>query len=133
METGKVRFVYRHFIVISEESLIAAMGTECAAEQDMFWELHDAIFDNWVEARASGFSVPWLRDTAYSLDLDEAEFDECMRSDRAFERVRASHFDGLDRGVNSTPTVLVNGNRVGGDYEAYRKAIEAALADSEVH
>ena len=130
METGKVRFVYRHFIVISEESLIAAMGTECAAEQDMFWELHDAIFDNWAEARTSGFSVPWLRTTAYNLDIDAAEFDECMRSERAFKRVRASHFDGMERGVNSTPTVLVNGNRVGGDYEAFRQAIEDALEDS---
>ena len=130
METGKVRFVYRHFIVISEESLIAAMGTECAAEQDMFWEFHDAIFDDWANARQEGFSVSWLRTTAYGLDLDAAEFDECMQSERAFERVRASHFDGIDRGVNSTPTVLVNGNRVGGDYEAYRRAIEDALAES---
>ena len=130
MNAGKVRFVYRHFIVISEESLITAMGTECAAEQDMFWELHDAIFDNWAEARTSGFSVSWLRTTAYSLDLDEAKFDECMQSARAFERVKASHFDGIERGVNSTPTVLVNGNRVGGGYEAYRRAIESALEES---
>ena len=133
METGKVRFAYRHFIVISEESLIAAMGTECAAEQEMFWELHDAIFDNWAEAQTSGFSAWWLRETAYSLDLDAAEFDECMRSERPFNRVRASHFDGMDRGVNGTPTVFVNGNRVGGDYEAYRRAIESAVAESELH
>ena len=131
METGKVRFVYRHFIVISENSVIAAMATECAAEQDMFWEFHDAIFDKWVEARGSGFSVAWLRETADSLELDVVEFDECMQSGRPFERVKASHFDGIDRGVDSTPTVLVNGNRVGGDYEAYRKAIENALAETE--
>ena len=130
METGKARFVYRHFIVISEESLLAAMATECAAEQDMFWEFHDAIFDNWAEALSSGFSVEWLQATADSLELDATEFDECMRSGRAFERVRASHFDGIERGVNSTPTVLVNGNRVGGDYEAYRQAIESALRES---
>ena len=126
-----MRFVYRHFIVISENSLIAAMATECSAEQGMFWEFHDNIFDNWVEARASGFSVTWLRETADSLELDAVEFDECMQGDRAFERVRASHFDGMDRGISSTPTVLVNGNRVGGDYEAFRRAIEDALAEAE--
>ena len=128
-----MRFVYRHFIVISEASLITAMATECAAEQNMFWELHDAIFDNWAEARKSRFAVSWLRETAYSLDLDAAEFDECMESERPFNRVRASHFDGIDRGVSGTPTVLVNGNRVGGAYEAFRRAIEDALAESEVH
>ena len=107
------------------------MATECSAEQDMFWEFHDAIFDDWLEARSSGFSVTWLRETADSLELDAVEFDECMQSGRAFERVRASHFDGIDRGVNSTPTVLVNGNYVGGEYEAYRRAIEDALAEAE--
>ena len=97
----------------------------------MFWEFHDAIFDDWLEARSSGFSVTWLRETADSLELDAVEFDECMQSGRAFERVRASHFDGIDRGVNSTPTVLVNGNYVGGEYEAYRRAIEDALAEAK--
>lgn len=126
-----MRFVYRHFIVISENSVIAAMATECSGEQGMFWEFHDAIFDDWMVARSSGFSVTWLRETADSLELDAAEFDECMQSGRPFERVKASHFDGIDRGVDSTPTVLVNGNRVGGDYEAYRRAIEDALAEAE--
>ena len=127
-----MRFVYRHFIVISEASIIAAMGTECAAEQDMFWEYHDAIFDNWMDARTSGFSVEWIRTTADKLELDAVEFDECMESGRAFERVKASHLDGVERGVNATPTVLVNGVRIGGgDYEAYRQAIEDALAEAQ--
>ncbi len=111
--------------------MISAMATECSAEQGRFWEFHDAIFDNWVEAQTSGFSVTWIRETAESVDLDSAEFEECMQSGRTFERVKASHFDALDRGINSTPTVLVNGKRVVGDYEAFRSAIEDALAETQ--
>lgn len=91
METGKVRFVYRHYFVISEASVVAAMGTECAAEQGMFWEFHDAIFDNWSEANRNRFAYSWLQETANELGMDTTNFDECMQSGRAFERVRASH------------------------------------------
>lgn len=131
MDSGKVRFVYRHFIVIGTESVFAAMGTECAAEQDKFWEYHDAIFDDWANGRQNGFRLAWLQDTASNLDIDDAQFEECIQSGRAFERVRASQIDGMGRGINSTPSVFVNGVRVGGDnYEEYRSAIEDALEES---
>ena len=126
-----MRFAYRHFIVISEESIIAAMGTECAAEQDKFWEFHDAIFDNWLDARQNAFAYSWLQGTAQSLNMDSTKFQECMESGRAFERVKASQLDGMERGIDSTPSVFVNGNRVSGDYEAYRQAIEDAIKDSQ--
>lgn len=126
-----MRFVYRHFIVIGTESVFAAMGTECAAEQDMFWEFHDAIFDDWSQGRQNGFDFTWLQGTAAGLHMDTAEFEDCIQSGRAFERVRASQIDGMGRGINSTPTVFINGTRVGGaDYEEYRSAIEDALAES---
>ena len=126
-----MRFVYRHFVVIGTESVFAAMGTECAAEQDRFWEYHDAIFDDWANGRQNGFRLAWLQDTASNLDIDASEFEECIQSGRAFERVRASQIDGMGRGINSTPSVFVNGTRVGGnDYDVYRSAIEDALEES---
>ena len=131
MDSGKVRFVYRHFIVIGTESVFAAMGTECAAEQDKFWEYHDAIFDDWANGRQNGFRMAWLQDVAGDIGIDATEFEECIQSGRAFERVRASQIDGMGRGINSTPSVFVNGIRVGGDnYEEYRSAIEDALEES---
>ena len=131
MDSGKVRFVYRHFIVIGTESVFAAMGTECAAEQDKFWEYHDAIFDDWANGRQNGFRMAWLQDVGDDIGIDATEFEECIQSGRAFERVRASQIDGMGRGINSTPSVFVNGIRVGGDnYEEYRSAIEDALEES---
>ncbi len=119
--------MYRHFIVISEASIVAAMGTECAAEQNMFWEFHDAIFDNWSDANQNRFAYPWMQDTADDLGMDAVNFDKCMQGERAFEQVKASHLDAIERGIQSTPSVFVNGNLVQGDFEAFRQAIEVAL------
>ena len=46
--TGEVRFVYRHFAFLGEESVWAAEASECAAEQGKFWEYHDILYENWV-------------------------------------------------------------------------------------
>ena len=77
--------------------------------------------------------MAWLQEHSQQyLDIDATEFEECIQSGRAFERVRASQIDGMGRGINSTPSVFVNGARVGGDnYEEYRSAIEDALEESK--
>ena len=129
MDTGKARFVYRHFIVVGEESIIAAMGAECAAEQGSFWQFHDALFENWQGANQGHFRFEALQGFAGEIGMDAEQFDDCMTSGRAFERVRAEHLDAESRGVNATPTVLINGERVGGGYEAFQQAIDAALAE----
>lgn len=131
MNTGKARFVYRHFIVVGEESIIAAMGAECAAEQGNFWQFHDALFENWQGANQGHFRFSALQGFAGEIGMDTDQFEDCMISGRAFERVRAEHLDAQSRGVNGTPTVLINGERVGGPYEAFQQAIDAALADGQ--
>ena len=45
INTGKVRFVYRHLIALGPFSEQAAHGAECAREQDKFWPYHDLLFD----------------------------------------------------------------------------------------
>ena len=107
------------------------MGAECAAEQGNFWQFHDALFENWQGANQGHFRFAALQSFADDLGMDAALFESCMISGRAFERVRAEHLDAESRGVNGTPTVLINGERVGGPYEAYQQAIDAALAAAQ--
>jgi len=47
IDTGKIRFVYRHFMLPPNRHPMAepsARASECAAEQGKFWEMHDGIF-----------------------------------------------------------------------------------------
>src|SRR5712691_9566756 len=45
---GKIRFVYRHFPLDSIHPFAqgAALASECANEQNKFWEYHDLLFQN---------------------------------------------------------------------------------------
>ena len=45
VETGKVYYIYRTY-VNSQVSQLAAEGAYCAADENKFWDFHDAIFNN---------------------------------------------------------------------------------------
>lgn len=123
--------MYRHFIVVGEESLIAAMGAECAAEQGSFWAFHDTLFENWTGANSGDFAYSKLQGFSDDLGMDAAAFTDCMENGRGFNRVRAHHEDAMSRGIDATPTVLINGEPVFGSYQNFQQAIEAALEAAE--
>ncbi|MGH7477417.1 MAG: DsbA family protein [Longimicrobiales bacterium] len=113
-------------------SFLAARAARCAQDQGRFWEYHDLLFArqrdwSFVRAPASDFV-----DYAADLGLDRNSFETCLRSDRHAELVTASRVLGDQLGVNSTPTVLINGKRVGDpfDWEAYPPLLQAGPADT---
>ena len=40
IETGKVKMLFKDFIVVNEDSVNAALAAHCANDQNMFWEYH---------------------------------------------------------------------------------------------
>lgn len=134
METSypQVRIVYKDFPLnqIHSWAQTAAIGGHCAFEQSPagFWKVHDAIFDNQDVLSAENI---WgkLLDYASQAGLNEETFKTCLSSADAQKAVDASHAEGVAVGVNSTPTVYVNGRPVpGGDPATVEQYIEFELA-----
>ena len=46
VQTGKIRFIFRNYIVGRAESNLAANAALCAGDQDAFWEYHDLLYKN---------------------------------------------------------------------------------------
>lgn len=133
--TGQVRFEYRHFIVrdsaqTGNESRRAAEASECAAEQDRFWEYHDIVFANQTGEGVGTFSDRRLKAFAESLKFDVGQFNACFDSSRFANNVDEDISRGVTLGVSSTPSLFVNNQRVDNpfDYNALQQMIEAALA-----
>jgi protein-disulfide isomerase len=59
------------------------------------------------------------------------QYDDCVSSDKYLAKVQADYDAGIAAGVNSTPTIFLNGKIIGGlkDYGDYRVKIEQALAE----
>jgi protein-disulfide isomerase len=97
---------------LGDESVWAAAASECASDQGRFWDYHDALFAH-TAGRAKGvFSKPNLKAYAAELGLDRPAFDNCVDSGRYENLVRAQTDLGRQRGVTSTPTLIIDGRLV---------------------
>jgi protein-disulfide isomerase len=129
VDTGKVRYTFRHFPFLDDRSYRAAEAGDCAAEQGKFLEWHRRLADAW-ESTGASLENDRLRAYAGELGLDVTAFDECFNSRRYEGSVLAEKEAGKAAGVRTTPTMFIDGTFLQGQktYEEYRTAIEQALS-----
>ena len=110
---GKVRWRYRDFPIPGHQyGRYAAHAAQCAGEQGKFWEMHDQLFLNHSWAQTGKNPTGLFRDFAKAAGADLARYDACMASGRFASRIEFSRQEGLQRGVNGTPTFFVNGTEL---------------------
>ena len=121
----EVRLVFKHLPLEGHQnSLPAARAAYCAAEQDRFWQFHDAIF------AAGNLSPPVFERIASDLGLGLPKFQACIAS----ERSRAAVVKDIEAArllrVESTPSFVVNGKVIRGalSFADFQKIIENELS-----
>ena len=114
---------------IGQESTWAAEAAECAGDQGRFWEYHDTLFAEQRGENQGAFSRDNLKRFAADLGLDTAQFNQCLDSGQYRSYVQQQGASAQQLGINSTPTLAVNGQVVqdGSSYSVLQAAIEAAL------
>jgi len=87
--------------------------------------MHDLMF-----ADINALSVPQLKQGAAKLGLSQATFDQCLDSGKHEARVRASAADAEKVGVNSTPSMFINGRPLVGaqPFDVFQQVIDEELA-----
>ncbi|HWP43751.1 MAG TPA: thioredoxin domain-containing protein, partial [Blastocatellia bacterium] len=120
----RVRLVVRDFpLARHADAARAAEAAEAAREQGKYWEYIAILFQN-----QSALGVDKLKEYATRLGLDKKRFDEALDSGKYAEKVQRDLSDGYRIGINSTPTIFINGKRAREKTrEALKTAIEAAL------
>lgn len=123
---GKVKITFRDLPI---ESLHPGSGHiheagECAAAQGKFWEMHDLMFAN--NARLTSDLLPSL---AQSAGLDLNIFNNCLASGAKSAQVLTNLEFGINLGIQATPTVFVNNQKMEGvsSFSALDKVIASEL------
>jgi cyclophilin family peptidyl-prolyl cis-trans isomerase len=109
IKTGQLKLVYRYMAFLGQESQWAAEAAECAAEQGKFWDYHDKLFASQNGENQGAFSQDNLKKFAADLKLDTAKFNQCLDSGKYADKIKQSNDAAGQLGVNSTPTILING------------------------
>jgi len=128
----QIRIVYKNFPLtqIHPWAETAAIGGRCAYEQShaAFWKMESSIFESQDAITPDNV---WDRLVQYATKagLQPDTFKACMASAEAKKAVEEDRAQGVALGVDSTPTVYVNGRPlIGGDLAALEQYINFELA-----
>lgn len=121
----RVKLVYKDFplVEIHPWAMRAALDANCLAEQSMdaYWGFADYVHSHGSDISGQQRDVKQAetdvdqaaREQGRKFNLQTWKLDACMSKPNE-KAVRASMDEASDLGVTSTPTLFVNGERVGG-------------------
>ncbi|THU35896.1 disulfide bond formation protein DsbA [Niastella caeni] len=101
----KIRLNYRHFPMtqIHQHAHKAAEAAVAAAQEGKFWEMHNLLY---MHRRRLGTIS--LREYAREAGVTSKNFLPDLVESKYGWTVRTDLLEGLDRGVRSVPTLLIN-------------------------
>lgn len=107
IKTGKVKVLFKDYIILGQDSINAANAAHCANDQKLFWEYHSMLYNNWAGENTGWADLAHLHEFANTLGLDMDVFSTCMSDLKWNELVNLSSKDGQKLGVSGTPTFFV--------------------------
>jgi protein-disulfide isomerase len=85
----------------------AAQAALFARDAGKFWQMHDALFENQLS-----LSEAFIKDLAKKQGLDVNALSKAMSAGKYVDEMTASKELGKTAGVDSTPTVYLNGRKL---------------------
>jgi len=133
-EDPNVRFVSQNFPLPSHNwAEKAAEYADCVgrASNDAYWKFVDGVFAAQEQITADNADEK-LKGIADQSGVNGTDIAACAAKPETQSRVQASVQLGKDLGVNSTPTIFVNGRPVGvasNNYDALKELVEFAAKE----
>ena len=112
VDTGKVKLIYRDF-PLDQTALKAAQLAECAAKE-RYYGVVEMIFANQQKWATASDPIGELAKSLRIAGMGEAEVKSCLANDAVANGVVADYRGGETLGVNSTPTLFINGEQFKG-------------------
>lgn len=102
---------------------LAASASIAAQKQGKFWAFHDLLFANY-----RSLSNEKIHEIAKKVSLDMAQFDASLKDPEISAMLNRDVDEGNRLGVRGTPTVFINGKRLGNrSMDGFNGAIRTEL------
>lgn len=132
--TGKVRWIFLQFPLtqIHANAAAAAEFSMCAAAVDKFWKVHDLLFtyqDKWAPLKDP---APFLITLADSAGIPRSDMTSCLTNHETRSRIEAEAGGAAKSGVQSTPTVYIEGAgmlRGAAPIAVYREVLDSLIKE----
>ncbi len=103
-----VKIVFKNFPIRSHKFAVqAAVAALAADRQGKFWNFHDELFKQYNKLNEEK-----VQEIATKLKLDKAQFEKDRKDPLLLEQIKYDYNEGLQIGINSVPSVFVNGRKL---------------------
>jgi protein-disulfide isomerase len=114
IDTGKVRFIYREF-VLNQLDAGAVMLLRCTTK-DKYFPLLEALFQKQEQWAFVQKPLPPLLAIAKQAGFTQDSFEKCLSNQKLLDDIESVRRHASEKlGVNSTPTFFINGKVFRGD------------------
>lgn len=131
VDAGLANFRFYDFPLTSihQNTLAAHLAASCADDQGKFWEMHDKLFNGQMDWNSQATTNPRKVFATYAgeLGLDMTVYNSCFDTQKNLPKVQANAAAGTERGVSSTPTLVVNNKLYAGGltYDQLKKLVDS--------
>lgn len=104
---------YRYFPLNSHQyGALSARAAQAAKNQGKFLEMHNMLFENQQQWSSAGNPEATFAGYARTIGLDVEQFREELNASETQQVVMEEKQQGVQRGVSSTPTFYINGEKL---------------------
>lgn len=135
VDTGKVKFVFREFAIHGATDAAIFSIARCAGEKDFFAVLDEAFLkqNEIVTATMKGEVIPELNALGAKFQLSAEQVKTCINDKTNVRRINDVRADTQTKGIDSTPTFMVDGVVIEDNrWPAVKAAIDARLGGTPV-
>ena len=116
VQTGKVRWVFVNLPLTSlhKNAVAAAQVAMCAARQNKFWPVHDALYLHQTEWAPLADPTQALLALADSAGVRHDSLAACVTSHATVEAIQQDAQGSVRAGANATPSFYIEGGLASG-------------------
>ena len=127
VKSGTIRFAYHPFAFIGPESVAAASAAECAGDEGKYFAIYDQLYAHQFPENSGSLTDDFLVNLAKQAGVTRTATLERIRNGTYQGWVRRVTNQASERGITSTPTVLVDGQQL---TEPTAKGLVAAVQNA---
>jgi protein-disulfide isomerase len=121
VDTGLVRFIHKDLpLPFHRQARPAAAAARCAGEQNRYWEMYGALFDQQTCLSCKG-----VIGIANELGLDSDRLQSCIERDATVALINANLSEAELHNIRATPTFLIGPTRSDGKHDG--EILEGAI------